>query len=55
MPNYKVEIEAEFKTSSPNATTLRQKILRLVKENGFDEKNFEIGISLVRKSRDAKK
>jgi hypothetical protein len=51
MPNYRVEIEAEFNTSSSSVTALRQKILRLVKENGFTEKNFEIGITLLKQEK----
>lgn len=48
MKNYRLLLEAEFITPAASSSTLRQKVHKLLKDNDFDEKNFEISISLVK-------
>jgi hypothetical protein len=49
MPKFDIEIVAEFVTEAASADVIRKRLHNLLKENGFDEKNFEIGIKKASK------
>lgn len=49
MQKFNVSVEAEFTTEAESADVIRKRLHNLLKENGFDEKNFEIGIKKATK------
>ena len=48
MPEFFVEVNAEFRTSATSSDVIRTKLRKLLKQNGFEEQNFEFGIKKVR-------
>ena len=48
MKTYRTKIEAEFLPPAKSSEEIRKKLLQLIKQAGFDEKNFEIAIELAK-------
>ena len=43
-----VSVEALFITETRNTTSLKNKLVKMLRNNDFDEKNFEIGVKKIR-------
>ena len=43
-----VTLEATFRTTTKTTDTLRRRLIRLLRENDFDEKNFEFSIKRIK-------
>ena len=49
---YRVTLEADFVSNEKNPEAIRRKIDRLVKEQGWQDKGFEIGIERIKKRKE---
>lgn len=48
MRAFRVTIEADFIVEASTAEVVRKKVNRLLKDNGFQEKNFDYGIEPIK-------
>lgn len=49
MTTYHVIVEADYETQASDPESIRRRLRRLLKDNAFDEKNFEFSISRAEK------
>jgi len=47
MNHYLVDLSANFSTLAPTSESLKKKLLRVIKTEGFTDRNFELTLTLI--------
>lgn len=52
MKRYRVTVEADFEIQAKDPESVRKGLVKVLKQEGFNDKNFEIGIENVKKRKE---